>query len=107
MDTFHLWNATADNMNASAASNHNSPMDTFLIDSYQRNRSIQNPAYAILIAMYGCLIALGSVGNTMVMLAVIRKPSMRTARNMFIVNLAVSGEWEGGRRSLFLVTKRN
>lgn len=91
MDPFQAWNVSATNASASAAPDRSSPMDTFLIDSYQRNRSVQNPAHAILIALYGCLIALGSVGNIMVVLAVVRKPSMRTARNMFIVNLAVSG----------------
>lgn len=67
-------------------------IDTFLLDSYQRNRSIENPAYTILIILYSCLIVLGTMGNILVVLAVVRKPSMRTARNMFIVNLAVSGE---------------
>lgn len=72
-------------------------VDKYLIDSYQRNQSIQNPAYTTLIAVYGCLSVLGAVGNILVVLVVARKPAMRTARNMFIVNLAVSGEcfWMG------------
>lgn len=63
-----------------------------LIDRFQRNRNIEDPAYNILIVMYSFLILFGSVGNCLVVLAVVRKPIMRTARNMFIVNLAVSGK---------------
>lgn len=62
-----------------------------LIDSFQRNRNIEDPAYNILIVMYSFLILFGAIGNFLVVLAVVRKPVMRTARNMFIVNLAVSG----------------
>ena len=36
------------------------------------------------------MIVVGSVGNLMVIYAVARNPAMRTARNVFIVNLAVS-----------------
>lgn len=64
-----------------------------LIESFKRNRSIEDPYYTILIVMYGVLILFGTVGNLLVVLAVARKPSMRTARNMFIVNLAVSGDF--------------
>ncbi|XP_014666950.1 PREDICTED: neuropeptide F receptor-like [Priapulus caudatus] len=44
----------------------------------------------ILIAMYCVLICIGAFGNSLVCIAVIRKPAMRTARNLFIINLAVS-----------------
>ena len=36
------------------------------------------------------MIVLGSVGNLMVIYVVARNPTMRTARNVFIVNLAIS-----------------
>lgn len=66
-----------------------------LIESFKRNRSIEDPYYCILIVMYGFLILFGTVGNLLVVLAVARKATMRTARNMFIVNLAVSGVLNG------------
>lgn len=44
----------------------------------------------ILIAMFCLLICIGAFGNCLVVAAVIRKPQMRTARNLFIVNLAMS-----------------
>lgn len=67
-------------------------MDELLINKFQRNRNIEDPAYHILMAMYFVLIVFGAVGNILVVVAVVRKPIMRTARNMFIVNLAVSGK---------------
>lgn len=63
-----------------------------LIEQYSNNRKIDDPAYHILIVLYSTLIIFGATGNCLVVMAVARKPQMRTARNMFIVNLAVSGE---------------
>ncbi|XP_058813147.1 neuropeptide F receptor isoform X2 [Topomyia yanbarensis] len=61
-----------------------------LIEQYSNNRKVDDPAYHILIVMYSILIVFGATGNSLVVMAVARKPQMRTARNMFIVNLAVS-----------------
>ncbi|XP_055616023.1 neuropeptide F receptor isoform X1 [Toxorhynchites rutilus septentrionalis] len=61
-----------------------------LIEQYSSNRKVDDPAYHILIVMYSILIIFGATGNSLVVMAVARKPQMRTARNMFIVNLAVS-----------------
>lgn len=47
-------------------------------------------ASCIFITLYAMLILVGSLGNCLVIWAVIRKPSMRTLRNTFITNLAVS-----------------
>ena len=49
-----------------------------LIDQYSRNRNIEDPAYHILIILYGVLIIVGAVGNSLVVIAVARKSSMRT-----------------------------
>ncbi|XP_017779589.1 PREDICTED: neuropeptide F receptor-like [Nicrophorus vespilloides] len=65
-------------------------VDPELIDRYIHNTAIDQPAYGILISIYVVLIVLGALGNTLVILSVVRKPAMRTARNMFIVNLAIS-----------------
>ncbi|CAO1435415.1 unnamed protein product [Diamesa serratosioi] len=61
-----------------------------LIEQFSTNRNIKDPAYHILIILYSALIILGASGNTLVVLAIIRNKQMRTARNMFIVNLAIS-----------------
>ncbi|EDW14689.1 neuropeptide F receptor isoform X2 [Drosophila mojavensis] len=65
-------------------------MDPVLMDQYLHNRSIGSPWYHLLIAIYGVLIVFGAMGNIMVVIAVLRKPIMRTARNLFILNLAIS-----------------
>ncbi|XP_071548338.1 neuropeptide F receptor-like [Panulirus ornatus] len=61
-----------------------------LINRFQRNRRVDDAAYYALIVVYSLLIILGSTGNSLVVVAVIRKPAMRTARNVFIINLAIS-----------------
>ncbi|CAL1532275.1 unnamed protein product [Lymnaea stagnalis] len=43
-----------------------------------------------LVACFSLLITFGAVGNGLVMFVVIRNPSMRTPRNIFIINLAIS-----------------
>ncbi len=48
------------------------------------------PWRQLLIALYTVMIVVGSVGNLMVIYVVARNPSMRTARNVFVVNLAIS-----------------
>lgn len=61
-----------------------------LIKKFERNRRVGDAAFASLLAVYSILILLGATGNSLVVLAVVRKPSMRTARNVFIINLAIS-----------------
>jgi neuropeptide F receptor len=66
-------------------------IDPDIWSKYKSNRSVDSTlTYYALIAAYTLLIVLGSCGNGLVVVAVVRKPAMRTARNMFIVNLAVS-----------------
>lgn len=66
-------------------------IDQDIMSKYARNRNIDSTlTFYGLIAAYTVLIVLGSCGNGLVVVAVVRKPAMRTARNMFIVNLAVS-----------------
>ncbi|XP_065361926.1 neuropeptide F receptor isoform X1 [Calliphora vicina] len=71
-------------------SNDTLALDPVLIERFTRNRSIDGPWFHILILCYCVLIVVGSVGNILVVLAVVRKPMMRTARNLFILNLAIS-----------------
>jgi len=100
LGTIHALNTTAINtsdLNETASR----PLDPVLIDRFLSNRAVDSPWYHMLISMYGVLILFGALGNTLVVIAVVRKPIMRTARNLFILNLAISGELEplGGRNS--------
>ncbi|XP_064550753.1 neuropeptide F receptor isoform X3 [Drosophila montana] len=83
--TMLLLNSTSNESNLMPAD-----MDPVLMDQYLHNRAIGSPWYHLLIAMYSVLIVFGAMGNIMVVIAVLRKPIMRTARNLFILNLAIS-----------------
>ncbi|CAG7786981.1 unnamed protein product [Allacma fusca] len=61
-----------------------------LYELYRRNRRIDGIPFYCFIGAYSLLIVFGAIGNSLVVSAVIRKATMRTARNMFIINLAVS-----------------
>ncbi|CAH0763478.1 unnamed protein product [Diatraea saccharalis] len=61
-----------------------------LLEKFSQNRKVDDPTRALLLTFYGILVVIGAVGNALVVISVVRKPVMRTARNMFIVNLAVS-----------------
>lgn len=60
------------------------------LELYKTNRAIGSDALLALLIGYILLIALGAIGNGLVCIAVFRKPSMRTPRNLFILNLAIS-----------------
>jgi len=64
-------------------------VDTDLFEKYYRNRSLSDAAYWSLVISYSVLIIAGSIGNLLVILAVVNNKSMRTARNIFIATLAV------------------
>ncbi|XP_020716479.1 neuropeptide F receptor isoform X2 [Ceratitis capitata] len=61
-----------------------------LVERFTRNRAITDQWHYILIIIYVSMILLGAVGNILVVMAVVGKPIMRTARNLFILNLAIS-----------------
>ncbi|XP_053211656.1 neuropeptide F receptor-like isoform X2 [Panonychus citri] len=60
------------------------------LQAYVSNRAIDDTAFTYLTLAYIILIILGAAGNGLVCMVVIRKPSMRTPRNVFIINLAIS-----------------
>ena len=82
----------------------------FVINMYSsENREISDPAYSVIITMYSILIAVAGIryflvasykrvrnpillvpGNLIVMITALWKKEMRTARNIFIFNLALS-----------------
>ncbi|GIY87757.1 neuropeptide F receptor [Caerostris extrusa] len=67
--------------------------EAFLLERlqpYMNNRAIDDTALAILMTIYIILIVTGATGNGLVCIAVARKAAMRTARNVFIINLAIS-----------------
>ena len=61
-----------------------------LLQRKAMNRAINEDALIVLLILYVILIVTGATGNGLVCVAVARKPSMRTARNVFIINLAIS-----------------
>ncbi|XP_015789549.1 neuropeptide F receptor-like isoform X2 [Tetranychus urticae] len=60
------------------------------LQTYVANRAIDDTSFTYLMIAYIILIILGATGNGLVCMVVIRKPSMRTPRNVFIINLAIS-----------------
>ncbi|XP_030754183.1 neuropeptide F receptor [Sitophilus oryzae] len=80
----------SDNNTLNEVLNKSSTVDPKLYERYLTNKAIDEPAYTVLAVMYGVLIVLGALGNTLVIISVVRKALMRTPRNMFIFNLAVA-----------------
>lgn len=60
------------------------------LQPYMSNRAVDDTALIVLLIAYVVLIITGALGNGLVCMAVARKPAMRTARNVFIINLAIS-----------------
>ncbi|KAF8784902.1 Neuropeptide F receptor like protein [Argiope bruennichi] len=60
------------------------------LQPYMNNRAIDDGPLIVLLIIYVILIVAGATGNGLVCAAVARKPAMRTARNIFIINLAIS-----------------
>ena len=54
------------------------------------NKVLGEPFYTLVIIAYTVLVTVAVCGNSAVMLVVLRRKEMRTARNIFIFNLAMS-----------------
>lgn len=93
LETPDFSNQNTAAINNTTNSSDSIQLDPVLIERFTRNRSIDGPWYHILILLYCVLIIFGSLGNILVVVAVVRKPIMRTARNLFILNLAISGKY--------------
>ncbi|EEB10238.1 class A rhodopsin-like G-protein coupled receptor GPRnpy1, putative [Pediculus humanus corporis] len=61
-----------------------------ILKLYQLNRKVDGLAFYSLIVAYTFLILVGTFGNFLVVYVIITKPAMRTVRNLFILNLAIS-----------------
>ncbi|XP_059168727.1 neuropeptide F receptor-like [Physella acuta] len=55
-----------------------------------QERYFDSATETTLVTCFSLLITFGAVGNGLVMFVVMRNPSMRTPRNIFIINLAIS-----------------
>lgn len=64
--------------------------DDELVQQYYQNRALDSFSLTCLGIVYTVLIFIGAIGNGLVCLAVARQPKMRTSRNLFIINLAIS-----------------
>lgn len=65
-------------------------LDMSVIERFRSNRRVNDLAFFCLVAAYCILIIFGTIGNSLVVYVVARQPAMRTARNVFVVNLAIS-----------------
>ena len=61
-----------------------------MVNDWKYKARVAPWTFGSLITLYALMILFGSSGNLLVILVVIRNRAMRTARNVFIVNLAVS-----------------
>ena len=61
-----------------------------MVEEWRYQARVGPVVYGLLVALYAGMIIVGATGNLLVILVVVRNRAMRTARNVFIVNLAVS-----------------
>ena len=61
-----------------------------MVEDWRYQARVDDTVYGFLVALYACMIIVGATGNLLVIFVVIRNRAMRTARNVFIVNLAIS-----------------
>ena len=61
-----------------------------LVNDWRYQARVNPLIYGLLVALYACMIIVGASGNLLVILVVARNRAMRTARNVYIVNLAIS-----------------
>ncbi|OQR68246.1 neuropeptide F receptor-like [Tropilaelaps mercedesae] len=94
MTTMHLVNSMISSTPATVTLNTSANLTdeeiVALIEEKIRIRAINESCLAIILFFYSILIMTGALGNGLVCYAVARKPAMRTARNIYIINLAIS-----------------
>jgi hypothetical protein len=87
---FNLSFTSADRINSSATDDASFELDTSVIEHFRFNRRVNDLAFFCLVTAYCILIIVGTIGNSLVVHVVASQPAMRTARNVFVVNLAIS-----------------
>ena len=98
MEGFKNLSITIDNKNYSIGNMYNMTMADLDYEQVKMvvelfssdNKVLSEPAYTIIIVVYTVLVTIAGCGNSAVMFAVLRRKEMRTARNIFIFNLAMS-----------------
>lgn len=61
-----------------------------LVMQYLNNRALDVESLAVLGVVYTVMILIGAIGNGLVAFVVLNNASMRTPRNLYIANLAIS-----------------
>ena len=61
-----------------------------MVEDWRYQAKVGPWPYFLLVMLYASMVLFGATGNLLVILVVARNSAMRTARNVFIVNLAVS-----------------
>ena len=59
-------------------------------EGFDEGEEVSNEVFYTLVIIYGVVISLGLLGNFVILYAILSKRGMRTARNYFILCLAVS-----------------
>ena len=87
-----LWDKLQNTVMTSVVNNTMEEMHyEFVMELFHTdNRVLEDPAFTAIIVTYAIMVTLAVCGNSTVMLAVVRNKEMRTARNIFIFNLALS-----------------
>ncbi len=89
--SFSNWSSSpAATGDAANSSGQGLELDLSVIERFRSNRRVNDFAFFCLVAAYCVLIVVGTIGNSLVVYVVARQPAMRTARNVFVVNLAIS-----------------
>ena len=61
-----------------------------MVDGWRSEPRVEPIFYGLLVTLYASMIIVGAAGNLLVILVVVRNRAMRTPRNVYIVNLAIS-----------------
>ena len=71
-------------------SNLSIQLDISVVQKFQNNIRVSYSSLIALLITYALFMVLGVVGNCLVVAAVVRNTTLRTARNLFLLNLAFS-----------------
>ena len=85
--------ATRDSLSPSPTDNDWQLVEMYVsstVNDLRFGTRVQGGTHVLLVVLYLVMIVFGAVGNLMVIAVVAKSKAMRTARNVFIVNLAVS-----------------
>ena len=90
LELFRFANFSSNFSEIEHLANLSDRLDISVVDKFQKNIRISYTSLTSLLLTYAVFMLLGGVGNGLVIAAVIRNSTLRTARNMFLLNLALS-----------------